>query len=654
MSSNTSKFLIRIFAVLSMLLALLATYLVYQPGLTGTFIFDDGPNILNNTNLAISDLHVDTLKRAAFSIPNGPFRRPISMLSFAGNIYATGLNPYFFKLTNLLIHMVNGLGIFVLSLQLLGIYRTRFQPALTAWHIQTASLAIAAAWLLHPLNLTSVLYIVQRMTSLSALFSIWGLILFVWGRMRLFEGKTGIAATLASLLLFMPLAILSKENGALMPALMFAIEITLFNFQANKPTARRFLQVFYAITFVVPAIITIVYIATHFAGLIASYQGRSFTFTERVLTEARVLWFYVGQIIFPSIAKMGMYHDDIAISQGLLAPVTTLPSIIGIIALIASAWVVRKKAPLLSFGIAFFLIGHALESTIYPLELVHEHRNYLPMYGILLAMFFYALYPLAYLPNLKIRRLVVVLLIALFGYGTWARSTEWANPFDLAKSEVEHHPNSARANAEMGSNYASITTQDAGITELYYQKAMYYYQQTAVVDPDYTNGLFSMIIYSSLKGKTVDPHWITELAHRLQFSPAEPGIGNKFTQLFICEDQKKCTLDRRDIEKLVNAALANPTVISGKRAAVFSSYAYYLINVASDYPAALDAMQKAADSSPQELSYRMGLVEFLTALKHSEEAKKQLAVLKSMDTLGMYTAQIAEQEKTLITSPQQH
>ena len=117
----------------------------------------------------------------------------------------------------------------------------------------------------------------------------------------------------------------------------------------------------------------------------AGYDLRSFTLFERLLTEGRVLWFYLGLIVFPQLEHLGLYHDDIAISTGLFTPWTTLPALVGLAWLAFLSWWTRTRAPLVSFGIAWFLIGHAMESTVLPLEIAHEHRNYLPLLGILLA-----------------------------------------------------------------------------------------------------------------------------------------------------------------------------------------------------------------------------------------------------------------------------
>ena len=630
-----------------LLLALVITFMVYKPGLLGTFVFDDSANITSDDNLAIKDINFDTLKRAALSNGSGPLKRPVSMLSFAANCYFTGFSPYYFKMTNLAIHLVNGLGIFTLSFLLLAAYRRLFEPLLSTWQIQSISVAVAAAWLLHPFNLTSVLYVVQRMTSLSALFVIAGLCLFVWGRIRMLEGKAGHWAILASVLVFTPLAALSKETGALAPAFMLVIEIVLFRFQTVKSFDRTLLICLFATTIALPAIVVLVFLILHPTWLAASYVGRSFTLAERLMTEPRVIWFYLRQIALPNISSMGLFHDDIPNSTGLLVPVTTLFSIIGIVVLFVAAWLLRNKAPIVTFGILFFFCGHALESTAWPLEITHEHRNYLPMFGVLLPLFFYLLYPLKFANNLPFRRVVALLLIALFAYDTSIRAIAWANPFELAKSEVENHPNSARDNGEMGNNYAAITVHDAAIAEAYYQKARHYYEQSAFVDPNYTNGLIDLIILSAANGKDIDPKWIDELEHRLRFSAAEPDTGNKLQYLVTCEIRKKCTLGRKTLHRLYDAALDNPTVIGSRRALVLSTLSYMLIDIDADYPAAISALNQSIEASPQQFEYRLTLTKVLAALLKTDDAKKQLLILERMDTLHTHEAEIGALEKQL-------
>ena len=630
-----------------LIVAFVATVLAYQPGLSGPFLFDDGPNIVDNSNLAIHDLNPDTLRQAAYSGFSGPLQRPLSMMSFAANYYATGLDPYYFKLTNLVIHLCNGVGLFILTWLLLDFYRKRFEPGLSAAHAQWISLAVAAAWLLHPFNLTSVLYIVQRMTSLAALFVIWGLVIFLWGRIRLYEGKKGLVPMLASLLLFTPLAALSKETGALLPLLMLVAEVTLFGFHAEKTWARRFLTGFYVLSVAIPAAIALGYLATHTEFLQAGYKTRDFTLAERVMTEARVVWFYIWQILLPSTAQMGLYHDDIAISRGWLQPTSTVPAMLGMIALPVLAFIARKKAPIISFGVLFFLAGHVLESTIWPLEIAHEHRNYLPMYGILLMLFFYLLYPLKYINNLRLRQTVAVLLIGLFAFNTFSRAGKWANPQDLFQAEVEHHPDSALANGEMGAVYSNIVTPDSFGMATNYIFARGYFEMAAKLDRNDTKPLFGLIMLSASRGKAVEPGWLQELTHRLEAAPYAAVTSDKLLTLTECQLEGKCTLADSEFAGLLHAALRNPTLTGANRAKVLYALSSYTINVAHDYPAALGLMQQMVQAAPQVVAYRIKLIEFLTALRRIDEAKEQLAILKRMNTLQDYSKEIAAQEQIL-------
>lgn len=633
--------------VFLLLLSLASTLLIYRHGLSGTFVFDDGPNIVHNPSLAINDLKLHTLKQAAFSSNSGPLLRPLSMMSFAANYYATGLNPYYFKLTNLIIHLFNGVGIFVLTWLLLNFYRKRFESGLSVTHSAWLSLAIASAWLLHPFNLTSVLYIVQRMTSLSAFFSIWGLVIFLWGRTRLYEGKSGILLILASLLLFTPLATLSKESGALLPVFMLTAEASLFTFYAEKLAARRYLAGFYVLSVAIPVVVALIYLTTYSEWWLAGYKTRDFTLHERLMTEARVLWFYIWQILLPSTAQMGLYHDDIAISRGWFQPVSTALSLAGVICLLGLAFVARKKAPIITFGLLFFLAGHLFESTIWPLEIAHEHRNYLPMYGILLMLFFYLLYPLKYINNLRLRQTVAVLLISLFAFNTFARASKWANPYDLFQAEVEHHPNSAIINVEMGETYSNIITQDPNGMEMNYSLARQHFETAVSLDRNDTKPLFGLIMLNASRGKTVDPGWLQELTHRLEAAPYAAITSDKLIALTECRLEGYCKQANVELEGLLRAALRNPTLTGTNRAKVLYALSSYTINVVRDYPVALEIMHRMVEAAPQEAAYRFPLINFLVALQRFDEAKEQLSMLKQLNTLHDYSAEIAALEQTL-------
>ena len=216
------------------LLVVLGT-IVYLPGISGPWLFDDYGNILRNTFVRITTLNADSLYHAAYSLQAGPLKRPIAMLSFALNYYFVGgfNNTTSYKLTNLVIHGINGLLIFWL-VRLIFTRLNRLTPSVqvktnTLLNVNAAAL-IALLWVVHPIQLTSVLYVVQRMAELSAFFMLLGMIGYLKGRIQIIDGRpNGIWLILLSLTFALTLGMLSKENAALLPVFVLAMEFTLFS-----------------------------------------------------------------------------------------------------------------------------------------------------------------------------------------------------------------------------------------------------------------------------------------------------------------------------------------------------------------------------------------------------------------------------------------
>jgi len=219
-------------AAFMLVIAIIAA-IVYYPGLSGGFLLDDVTNIVNNTSLRLDSLSTVSIREAAFSSDAGILHRPVSMLSFAANYYFFGPDPASFKSFNLVIHLLNGIGLFILANAVLGAHRNLNAPELPAKQLKWLVFWVSAIWTIHPANLTSVLYVVQRMTSLSSFFMIAGLNLYVLGRIRRIGGRGGMVLILTSAVPLPVLAILSKENGALLPLFMLVIELAIFRFRAS-------------------------------------------------------------------------------------------------------------------------------------------------------------------------------------------------------------------------------------------------------------------------------------------------------------------------------------------------------------------------------------------------------------------------------------
>ncbi|MGC2165902.1 MAG: tetratricopeptide repeat protein, partial [Gallionella sp.] len=366
-----------------------------------------------------------------------------------------------------------------------------------------------------------------------------------------------------------------------------------------------------------------------------------------LLTEARVLLFYMWQILLPSNAQLGLYHDDFAISRGWLQPFSTMLAVIGIAGFFAVAFLLRKKAPLVAFGLLFFLAGHTLESTIFPLEIAHEHRNYLPMYGIVLVVFYYLLHPLVQVKSLRARHVFAVLLIGLFAFITYARASNWSNPYDQFQAEFLHHTDSAMVNVEMGAIYGNIVSPDADVMAKNYRMARGHYERAERLDSNDTKALFGLILLNAGRGMIVEPEWLKELGSRLERAPFAPISSDKLVELTRCELEGACRLVYTELEDLLKSALRNPTLTGPNQAKVLFALSTYTINVLGDYPAALQLMHKMMDVAPQETASRIALINFLIALQRPDEAREQLNLLKEMKSGADMSAQILSFEREL-------
>ena len=433
-------------------------WLAYRVGLNGPFIFDDIPNFISNPSIAIDSLSSSNLAQAAYSKSDGGLGRPVPMLSFALNYYFAGkvFDSFPFKLTNLVVHIANVVLVFLLT-------RALFSSAAMVRALGDSSLArrqailiaalAAGLWGLHPIQLTSVLYTVQRMTSMSAFFVLGGLIFFIHGRTML-AGRPlrGLAFMAGGLAGGVSLGYLCKENSVLLPIFVILVEFIFFETGDLSISVKRKLAAFYLLTVGAPMLLGCVYVLLNPDFLPNSYSTRDFGMTERVLTESRVLFFYLSLIAFPVISRFSLYHDSFQLSTGLLDPWTTLVALAAWL-LIAIALIggLRRRA-VWAFGLAWYLGGHALESSVLGLELIHEHRNYVPSVGILAAAAFYLV---RLFERLRSDRRVFALsglcVLLVFGFVTHTRAELWSTRSSLFEFLVRHDPGSYRALAGLAS-----------------------------------------------------------------------------------------------------------------------------------------------------------------------------------------------------------
>ncbi|HKT31706.1 MAG TPA: hypothetical protein VJS89_04335 [Gammaproteobacteria bacterium] len=657
---------------------LILTVLAYFPGLRGPFVFDDITNIVQNHALAIHSLRWDQLMHAALSSDAGPTRRPLSSLSFALNIYFGGLEPSAFKAVNLAIHLLCGLLFFVLLQQVFGFWH-RSGVIASAVAARWLPLLCAGAWLLHPLNVTAVLYVVQRETSLCSLFILLGCVLYCHGRLRLLAGHAGWWWMYLGTAVCGVLALACKETAVLLPVYLLVLEACVFRFDTGRelagavvPTAmpnrdgdrrsyaiepgnrggdrrsyKMGLGTFYGLFLVLPLGIGLWWLFGLHHGLAFSYASRDYTLGERLLTESRVVWDYIRWTLFPRLPDLGLYHDDIALSTGLMAPVTTLLSILGLVALLAAAAITRNQRPWICFGILWFFTGQLLESTVFPLEIAFEHRNYLADMGVLVAVFGFILTePSRYL-KLPLRAGILVAFTLTFGALTGMRAYIWRSTLSLVQVQAANHPRSPYATYALGE---ALTNEVLAGEHKLLPAAIEALRHSANL-PD--SGIIAGAALALLESQTTgnnDPANFAHMAQRLRTRPISASDQQGLVALVQCQNAGNCHFPPSALRALFDAAMANPRLreVPGTYANILTDYGNFLgQGPYKNLKKSRSLMQQAANAVPSEPQYRINVVILDIALQDPDRAERDLQKVRALNRLGNLQATIANLQKEI-------
>lgn len=468
--------------------AILACIYLYLPGLYGPIVLDDWSNLSRLLG------QETTLKNAFTEIlsESGPLARPVSMLSFIANSLA-GHELFHWKLTNLIIHIITGYVIYLLT--------TRLLPS-TNNENKVIAAFVAAIWIIHPLHVSTVLYTVQRMTQLSALFVFTSLLVYLEARTNQIHKRPHIHLQLLAWCILFPLGFLSKENALLFP--LYVLLLELYVLQKDNIDNKTV-----TIGFVLIATIAAFSLVPIADSLERLYMDRNFSMRDRLLTEGRVVTSYIGMIMAPALERMGFMHDGIAPSRGLLQPLTTLPSITFLFTLICTGVLIRKKLPVIGFGILFFFSGHLIESTVLPLELKFEHRNYLPSFGIILAT---AVALRAAIKNTALLSSIGITIALLFVFVLFLRTDIWSSSYRLYYHIATTHPESERHAAAQARQYAAMGEYDEARNRIAEFASIGARLQKLHIDCIENQTMNISDLYSlNIKGSALDNYFMMEL-----------------------------------------------------------------------------------------------------------------------------------------------
>ena len=461
-------------------LTVFLVFLIYSSNLEGPFVFDDGSNIKSNPAIRLTQLSWSGLKDAESKspLPN----RPLAYISFALNYYFHSYHPVGFRLVNILIHLSAGGFLFLFIKTTLGLPALQSRFGNSRWLPYIAVLI----WLIHPLHIQSVTYIVQRMNSMASMFYILAMLCYT--RARLTQSPTIKWLLAAACLVSGILALGTKETAATLPCFILLYEWFFFQDLSREWLKRH--QPFLIGVFILLIGVSLIYLDGHpFERILSRYELRNFTLIQRVFTEFRVVILYLSLLIYPHPNRLNLDYD-FPLSHSLIDPLTTLLALVAIIGLLAWSFWLAKNDRLISFCLLWYFGNLAIESSIIGLEIVFEHRTYLPSMMITLMA---AILADRYLRFKVLKIITICAIILVFLAWTYERNTLWSNAVSLWSDVVKKSPQKARPHNNLGNALK-------GQSKI--EEAIVHFNQALQINPAYAKAYNNLGTALAAQGKT--------------------------------------------------------------------------------------------------------------------------------------------------------
>ncbi|HDS15882.1 MAG TPA: tetratricopeptide repeat protein [Proteobacteria bacterium] len=429
----------------------------------------NSPLILDDYHSFIDEpkIYIDTFDRNSLlklSETKFGLKRYLPLLTFSlDHLRGRGrLSVYHF--TNLTIHIFAYLMLLFLISTLFKVFSIDSPKQTKIPNLDILIVFVSGMWLLCPVQTNAVTYVVQRMTALMSLFYFLSVAAYLFARIDLEKRqKTSLKSMLffAVSLMSAVMAFLSKENSAMLPLMLFVSELLFFR------STRRKLRTWLGnrrIMVVLSLVSVLVFVFGYkflLPGILDGYASRHFSWSERLMTEARVVVTYFSLLLLPLPSRLNLEHDVI-VSTGIFSPPTTFFSIIFIVGMVSAAYWMPERQTLLKFGLAWFFMNLVIESSIVPLELMFEHRLYLPSVGIfiILGITVFSLIKKirGNLSDDKVRKILISIVLLVFSgltLLTYQRNVDWRSSVSIYRDCAEKAPLKARNYAGLSKAYSS-------------------------------------------------------------------------------------------------------------------------------------------------------------------------------------------------------
>ncbi|WP_369602523.1 hypothetical protein AAIA72_06095 [Hahella sp. SMD15-11] len=428
-------------ALLGMLLLL--SVFPYIPGLYGGFFLDDFPNL---SGLEAINEGASGLLQYILSAPSGGSGRSLAYLSFGLQAGAWPDHPEYFRFVNYIIHLVNAVLAFLLFRRLLEADRT-FGSGVYGFAV-----ILAVLWSINPIHVNAVQYIVQRMTLLAGTFSLASVYLFVLSGSRGRNIRQGLVFLVLSAVMVL-IGIFAKESTVTVLPL---IGVTYLFIRKSPGWQDSFWARWYVAGGVAGFLGLMIYLVAR--GELVGYAIRSFNLCDRLITEPVVMFDYVRKIILPGLRDFSLFNDGYPIlycEESSFAQYLPLLALL-LITFASLRFLGHARLRWFAFGWLWFVAGHLLESTILPLEIYFEHRNYIPSVGLIFGFVVGSAQVL--LAGMQVDRRIgagILCLVGVYwGWVSYVESVSWGSDLKMASDSLFKRPHSLRAYQNMSSYYA--------------------------------------------------------------------------------------------------------------------------------------------------------------------------------------------------------
>ncbi len=503
-----------------MLLIISLGFLVYSNTFHSPFQWDDIKHVIGNP--VIKDLDNFTASSKGFEFNQ---RRFVGYLTFALNYHFGGSRLAGYHAVNLLIHLINAVLVYFLVIATFttpyfvsekgevvgedagkGSKRSEFSngtvgglsvcrsPFITQ-NSHLIAFFSALLFVVHPIQTQAVTYVVQRFASLATLFYLFSLLMYIKGRLTMertgddVQKATELSGSPLPLsltfyflsLVFAALAMMTKEIAFTLPVMIVLYEVSFF-----RSSPRRRLLVLMPIVLIMIIVFIGVFVSDKSLEDMlsdASEITRVQTHMSRwdyLMTQMRVITTYIRLIFLPVNQN---FDYDYPIEHSLFTPPVFF-SFLFLLALFGLALYLFSRSRFIAVGILWFFITLSVESSVIPIiDVIFEHRVYLPSIGLLSGITT-AVFLVSH--RLKMERFglsVLVLVVLILSGATYARNTVWMSKISLWEDVVRKSPNKARPRNNLGVFYYEAGYLDKGESE---------FQAALKIDPGYPDAHYNL------------------------------------------------------------------------------------------------------------------------------------------------------------------